>query len=299
MVADADITAPPTQTSRSTAPPVAAYALRALRRPRPWALLYALTLIPAAVLAPALALMLLTQAAHAPLFREMLRARSLDMVPDLLTYMTRTPVPTPARIVTLVALVAVPLVWLVTRLVWLWLEGGALATYAAEAPPSWRAFTRAGTRWLGSLLLLNLVGIVAVVLVGGVTLALVALVDAVFAPLGWVPGAVGLLLVIVIVTEVEVARAAAVVHEDRHVLRALRRALRLTGQRPLPLALLVVGALALQGGLLLVQRGILRLVPIPWWLTNLVALQAIAVARLGVRLARQAGEVGLLKLACE
>lgn len=270
--------------------PLRAYLRRVAQRPRAWALAYLLTAIPALVLALLTALAVLPLARY-PAFRQALETRSLDLLLDLFSLDVGGAWLTPLG---MAALLLVPLVGVAVKLLWVWLEGGTLADYAAPVKLSWRAFRAAGRRWFGVFLALNLIGVALLGLIGVATLLPALLVYTRWPALAWSIGGVGLLGAGLCATWIEMARAAALVYDERHVLRALQRAARAMARQWRPLLALVGGSLLLFGVLYLVQRGITHMLPLPWWLLTLVIQQGITIARLGVRLARQAGQVGLV-----
>ena len=284
MVAGTRAVRPPATTA------IRRYLRRIVTRPRAWLLGYLLTLLPAALLALLTALPGLPLARY-PLLRRMLETRALDLLPDLATLDVENSLTTPLG---MLALLLVPLAWIAIRLLWVTLEGSTLADYAATTRPTWRAFVRAGWHWLGPLLLINVTGSALVLVVEALTLLLAALAYAVFPPLGWGVGGLGLLLAGLLATWTEVARATAVVHNERHAFRALRRAARVMLRQAGPLLALAGGGLALYGALYLTHRWAIRRLPIPWWLATLAVQQIYVLARMGVRLARQAAEIGLL-----
>jgi len=265
------------------------YLRQVVRRPRAWALSYVLTTV------MALGLALLMTLAWAPLTRypilsQILETRSLDTLSDFTTLAANSG----GGIWSAVALLLALPVWVLGRLVWTWLEGGALAEYAAAEPLSWRAFAQAGWRWFGTFLTLNLIGAVLVVVTGGAALLLAVFAYTLSPALGWAIGGVGLALAGLVATWIEISRAVALTQNQRGVFSALGNAARAMVKRALPLAALVCGGLALYGLLYLAHRWLVDLLPLRWWLLTLVVQQAYVVVRLGIRLARQAGQVGLL-----
>lgn len=270
------------------------YVLRVARRPRPLLVLYALTTLSALLVTLLLTAPVLPLARY-PLLREALAARSLDGIADLAQGPLETVTDGSAGALSTVGLVALLAALLVGPAARAYLQGSALSTYAAAEPLTWGAFLRAGWRWLGTFLLLDLGGTLLALLTVALFGALAFFLSAV-RPLAWLAGGVGLLLVGAIVTWVEMARAAAVVRDDRHLFRALRAG----GRRaldglPALLGLLALGLL-LQALLYGLSRVVTGFVAIPAWLPSFVLLQAIALARLAVRLGRWSGEVGLVFL---
>lgn len=270
--------------------PVRTYLRRVVQRPRAWALAYLLTAIPALGLALLTALAVLPLTRY-PAFRQAIETRSLDLLLDLSTLDVGANWLTPLGAL---ALLLVPLAAVVIKLIWVWLEGATLADYAAPDKLAWSAFRAAGRRWFGVFLALNLIGVGLLVLSGGLALLPMLLVFARFPVLAWIIGGAGLLLAGFCATWIEMARAAALVNAERHVFRALQRAARAMAQQWRPLLALLGGSLMLFGALYLVQRWLTDRLPLPWWLPTLVIQQTLTLARLGVRLARQAGQTGLL-----
>lgn len=267
-----------------------AYMRRVVQRPRAWALSYLLTTMLAVGLALLMTLGWLPLTRH-PLFTQILETRSLDALSDFATLAANSGggIWTP-----LALLLALP-VWILARLVWTWLEGGTLAEYAAAEPLSWRAFAQAGWRWFGVFIALNLSGAALVIVIGGAALLLAVFAYMLAPALGWAIGGVGLALAGLVATWIEIARAVALTRNQRGVFQALGNAARVMVKRALPLVALVGGGLALYGLLYLAHRWLMGALPLHWWLPALLIQQAYTVARLGIRLARQAGQVGVLR----
>ncbi len=273
------------------------YMSRVFRRPRPWILGYLVLLVPSFLIVPLLALPLL-EWARTPLFRAALEARSLDLLLDFFTGAL-----VDARLgaesagagspLLVVGICGLLVLWPLLKLLWVWMEGGTLLMYTDPTPPSWERFWEGCRRYFGPFLLLNLLGLLVIVLVGGVTIALSIGLARLAAMLGIGGAVIGGLLVAVLATWVETARAVAVVHNDRHIIHALRNAGGMIVEYPLAI-LALMGASGLLYGLLFgIYRSLITRIPIPWWLLSFGVQQVYLIARLGVRLARQAGEVGL------
>jgi len=265
-----------------------AYVRRVAERPRAWALSYLLTTLLALglTLFAALASLPLTRY---PAFAELLETRSLDLLLDFLSLDMGNGVPWGL----LALLLALP-VWVLARLLWTWLEGGTLAEYAAAQTFSWREFAQAGWQWFGVFLALNLSGAALVGVVGGAALLLAIFAYMLAPALGWAVGGVGLMLAGLVATWIELARAVALTQNRRNVFRALGGAARALVKQALSLAALAGGGLALYSLLYLAHRWLVDLLPLRWWLATLLIQQAYTILRLGIRLARQAGQVGLL-----
>ncbi len=261
---------------------------RVVQRPRAWVLAYLLTIIPALPLALLTGLALLPLMRY-PALRSALEARSLDLLPDLSTLDVQGG---GVVAVGMVALLLVLPVAIVVKLIWVWLEGGTLADYATPEKLSWRAFSQAGRRWFGVLFLLNCIGVALLIVIGGATLLPALFVYPRSPALAWGIGAVGLLVAGLWATWVEMARATAVVCDERHLFRALKRAVLIMVWQWRPLLVLVGGSLLLFGILYLLHRWLVHWLPLNWWLPTLVIQQGYTIIRLGVRLARQAGQVG-------
>lgn len=282
---------------KASPPGLKGYLARLFTRLRPWGLFYLFISLPSAVAAPLLALPLLNWA-RSSLLRQALGERSLDALLQLTTGpLANMQLGGASGDATLLFLLlgvcGVLLLWPLLGLGWVWLEGGALTTYADAERPSWRRFWAGCKRWLGPFLVVNVLGVLAVFIVGGLFLALAALLWAVSPVLGGGAGVIGFLVVGALATWTELARAVMVVRDDRALGPALKGAWRVAIRRPLPLLALVMGGLALYGLLFLLNRAVTGALPYTWWLAVLVAQQLIVVLRLGVRLGRQAGEVGL------
>ncbi len=265
------------------------YLRRVWGRPRAWALSYLLTTVMAVGLALLMTLAWLPLTRH-PIFSHILETRSLDALSDFVTLAANSG---GGIWITLTLLLALP-VWALARLIWTWLEGGTLAEYAAAQPLSWREFSQAGWRWFGVFLALNLSGAALVVVIGGATLLLAVFAYMLAPALGWTIAGVGLAFAGLVATWIELARAVALTQNQRGVFQALGNAARVMVKRALPLAALVGGGLALYGLLYLAHRGLVDALPLHWWLPTLLIQQAYTVVRLGIRLARQSGQVGLL-----
>ena len=273
----------------STIIPLRAYLRRTVQRPRAWALSYVLTTLPALLLALLTALGWLPLTRY-PVFAHLLETRSLDaMLNFAMLEMKNASLPWG----TLALLLALP-VWVLVRLIWTWLEGGTLTEYAAVQSLSWGAFARAGWRWFGVFLALNLIGAVLVVTIGGAAL-LLAIGAYMLAPaLGWATGVAGLVVAGLIATWIEIARAVALTQNERRVFHALGGAARALFRQVAPFAALVGAGLALYGLLFLVHRWFMDILPLHWWLPTLLIQQVYTIVRLGIRLTRQACQVGLL-----
>ncbi len=269
--------------------PLRAYLRRVAQRPRAWVLSYVLTTLPALGLALLTALGWLPLTRY-PAFAQLLETRSLDVLFDFSTLDMGSGSVSWGIIAVLLAVPA----WILARLVWTWLEGGTLAEYAAAQTLSWREFMQAGWRWFGVFLALNLSGAAMVGVIGGAAL-LLAVFAYMFAPaLGWTVAGVGVALAGLVATWIESARAVALTQNQRGVFHALGGAARAMVKQALPLAALVGGGLALYGLLYLAHRRLVDALPLRWWVLTLLVQQTYTIARLGIRLARQAGQVGLL-----
>jgi len=268
---------------------VGAYLRRVVQRPRAWALSYGVTTVLALGLALLMALAW-SPLTRYPAFNQILEKRSLDLLFDFFSLeMGSGGVPWGV----LALVLALP-VWVLARLIWTWLEGGTLAEYAAAQTLSWRAFAQAGWRWFGVFIALNLTGAVLVGVTGGAALLLAVFAYMLAPALGWAVAGVGLALAGLFATWIEMARAVALTQNERRVFQALGSAARAMVKQALPLAALVGGGLALYGLLYLAHRWLMDTLPLRWWLPALLIQQAYTIARLGIRLTRQAGQVGLL-----
>jgi hypothetical protein len=265
---------------------LAAYLLRTLRRPWPWLLRYLLLTLPAVLLVPLIALPLLPWF-RVPLWLEGLETRSLDALVEVLTHQTAAGDP-----LLLVALLALPLLWLVVRALWLLIEGGVLVTYARPDPPSWRDFGRTCLRWFGSFLLMSLIGVFLTLVLAGPALVLAVLSLRAWRPLSVFFGIAGVVLIAAARFWVELGRATALVRDDRHVIRALRYGGRLLRQRPLPLLGLAMSTGLLRWLVFFGARRVALQIPQPWWLLTLLFQQFVQALTLWFPLIRKAGEVG-------
>ena len=277
-------------TEMPAALPVWAYVRRVVQRPRAWALSYLLATLPALGLALLMALGWLPLTRY-PALAQLLETRSLDLLLDFATLEIGNGNRLPWGALAL--LLALP-VWILVRLIWTWLEGGTLAEYAAAQTLSWRTFAQAGWRWFGVFLALNLIGAALVVITGGATL-LLAVVAYMLAPaLGWAIGGVGLTVAGLVATWIEMARAVALTQNRRNAFHALGGAARALFRQAVPILALAAGGLAFYGVLYLAHRWLVDILPLHWWLATLLIQQTYTLLRLGIRLARQAGQVGLL-----
>ncbi len=267
------------------------YVQRVVQRPRGWLLAYLLTTLPALGLALLTAPALLPFTRY-PAFRRMLETRTLDLLPDLFTLNTGNE---GWMLLGVLGLLLVLPLAVTVKLIWIWLEGGTLADYAAPSGLSARAFGQAGRRWFGVFLVLNIGGTGLLIVSVGMTLLPALLVHGRFPTLAWGIIGIGLLVAGLCATWIEMARAAALVNDDPHAWRALKRAAGAMRQQWRPLLLLVGGSLLLFGTLFLLQRWLLRLLPLSWWLPTALIQQACAFVRLGIRLTRQAGQLDVLK----
>ena len=275
-------------TDITTPTPLGTYLRRAVQRPRAWILSYLVTTLPALGLALLTAMALLPLTRY-PAFARLLETRSLDWILDF-SMLEIDGGSVPFGIPMLLALP----VWILVRLIWTWLEGGTLAEYAATQALSWRAFAQAGWRWLGVFLALNLIGAALVVVIGGITLLLAVAAYLLTPALGWAIGGAGLVVAGLVATWIEIARAVALTQNESRVFPALGGAARALSRQAAPFMALVVGGLALYGLLFLAHRGLMDALPLHWWLPTLLIQQAYTIVRLGIRLTRQAGQVGLL-----
>lgn len=263
---------------------------RVVRRPRAWILSYMLTTLLALILTAPMTLAWLPLTRH-PIFSQILETRSLDALSDLATLGASYG----GGIWSASALLLALPLWVLARLLWTWLEGGTLAEYTAVQPLSWGAFARAGWRWFGGFLALNLIGAVLVGVIGGTALLLAIAAYMLTPTLGWTIGVAGLAVAGLVATWIEVARAVALSHNEHRVFHALSDAARALFRQAVPFASLAVGGLALYGLLYLAHRWLVEILPLRWWLATLLIQQAYTLLRLGIRLTRQAGQVGLLK----
>jgi hypothetical protein len=260
------------------------FVLRAVKRPRPLLLFYLVTALPA-LLAALLVTLPGLELARYPVFREALAERNLE-------FLVEGALPATGGTVSLLALVGAGIAGLGLLFVRAYLQGGTLLTYAAATPLSTREFLRGCRRWFGPFLLLNFLGSLLALIVLVAFGFLTTLVSSTLSLSILVAGA-GLLVAGLIVLWIEVARATAVLRNDRHAGHALREGLRSLFRRPLLLLALAAAGLLLQA--LLYAVGLPgRSIPIPAWFLSLLFLQLMNLARLTLRLGRWAGEVGLV-----
>jgi len=227
-----------------------------------------------------------------PLVAEALETRSLDFLVDALMNL---PIEMEDGLLLLAGAVLLPLVWIGMQMLWLLLEGGVLVTYARPKRPTVREFLRACVDWFPSFLLISIVAVLATGAVVGIAAAGLALIQALslWEPLATGLYAVGGVVVVGISVAAELARAAAVVGEDRNVWRAFGAAGGVVVRRFVPLVVLILGTLLLRVLLFLVQRALSGWIPISWWMLTLLVQQLLQVAITGLGLLRRAGEVAL------
>ncbi len=266
-------------------------ASRVYRRPWPWVIRYAGALIPALLVALMLVIPLRAWLSH-PLVAEVLETRSLDFLVDALMSL---PTEMEGGLLLLAGVALLPLIWIGMRMFWLLLEGGVLITYARPKRPTARAFLRACVDWFPSFLLISILEVLATGAVVAIAAASVALIQALSLWESLATGvyAVGAVAVVGISVAAELARAVAVVGEDRNVWRAFGAAGRVVARRFVPLVALILGTLLLRVLLFLVQRALSGWIPISWWLLTLLVQQLLQIAITGVGSVRRAGEVAL------
>jgi hypothetical protein len=262
------------------------YLARVVRRPRPWIVWYLLLTLPALFMVPLVAFPLRPWF-RVPLWLEALDTRSLDALIESLMH----PVASGGPLLAL-ALIALPFAWLIVLALRLLTEGGVLATYALPDAPDWRGFGRACFRWLGSFLLMALLGTVIVAILVGLAIISVLLLRRTWRPVGLLFGVLAMSAIVIARFWMELSRAAAVVRDDRHVIRALRYGGRLLRRYPLPLLGLGAGTAIVRWLVILGSRRLVREVPLSWWLLTLFVQQIVQVVTMGLPLARKAGEVG-------
>jgi len=271
---------------------------RVWRRPRAWVLFYLLVTLPATLVG-------LLQAAiwspllRSPVFTQALETRRLDFALDFLLSaplgeqfgLVVPPKGTESLGIWLFSVCGILLFWPMFGLLWVALEGAALASYAAPEPLSWPQFWRKARFWFGPFLLFNSLGLLVAGLALAALLAAGTGVAGTYPTLGGYIRTLGWALAGGIGTWVELMRAAAVSSGIRHLGMAARQAWRTLNRHPFTLAGLVGGGLLLYGLLAFFYQQAMRVLPFSWWPAVLVVQQAYLILRLGVRLAREAGMV--------
>jgi hypothetical protein len=262
------------------------------RRPWPWVIRYVGALVPALLMALMLLIPLRTWLSQ-PLVAEALETRSLDFLVDALMSLATE---MESGFLLLAGVVLLPLVGIGMRMLWLLLEGGVLVTYARPKRPTAREFLRACVHWFPSFLLISILAVLATGVVVGIAAVCVALIQtlSLWPSLATGVCGVGVVAVVGISVAAELARAAAVVGEDRNVWRAFGAAGCVVTRRAGPLVALILGTLLLRVLLFLVQRALSGRIPISSWLLTLLVQQVLQVAITGVGLLRRAGEVALV-----
>ncbi len=267
------------------------------RRPRAWVVFYLLVTLPATLVG-------LSQAAvwspllRSPVFTQALETRRLDFILDFLTcslseeaLCLAVPQTGESLLIWLFSICGLLLIWPLLGLLWVALEGAALASYAAPKPLTWPEFWRKARFWFGPFLLLNSLGLLLAGLGLATLLAIGYWVSGTYPTLGGYIRTLGWAWAGGIGTWVELMRAAAVSSGTRHLGAAAQQAWRTLQRHPSPLAGLVGGGLLLYGLLAFFYQQVIKRLPFSWWLAVLVVQQAYFILRLGVRLAREAGMV--------
>ena len=267
------------------------------RRPWPWVIRYVGALIPASLVALMLLIPLRSWLSQA-LVVEVLETQSLDLLVDALVSL---PTEMEDGSLLLAGALLTPLIWIGMRVLWLLLEGGVLITYARPERATVGEFLRACVHWFPSFLLISATAVSATGAVVGIAAVGVALIQALslWPSLGTVVSGVGVVAVVGISVAAELARAAAVVGEDRNVWRAFGAVGRVAARRFWPLVALVLGTFLLRVLLFLVQHALSGWIPMSWWHLTLLVQQLLQIAITGVGLLRRAGEVALVFLAQE
>jgi len=261
------------------------------RRPWPWVIRYVGALGPAFLVALMLLIPLRSWLSQ-PLVAEVFETRSLDYLVDALMNL---PTEMKGGFLLPAGVVLIPLIWISIRMLWLLLEGGVLVTYARRKRPTAVEFLRACVDWFPSFLLISILAVLATGVVVGIAAVCVVVMQALslWPSLAMGICGVGVAAVVGISVAAELARAAAVVGDDRNVWRAFGAAGRVVARRAGPLAALILGTLLLRGVLFLVQRTLSGWIPLSWWLLTLLIQQLYQIAITGVGLVRRAGEVAL------
>jgi hypothetical protein len=260
-----------------------------VHRPRPWVLRYLLATVPALILAVML-VSPLRPWFRVPLLVQGLETRSLDHLLEALEFTAGQITGGPLLAL---AMLLIPLSWLLARVLWVYFEGGVLVTYVAVTPLSWREFIDASRRWFWSLLLLGVIWNVVALLMGVMTIVIGALAGSLWSPFGTFLRIVGGVAIVLLWLWFSMARSAMVARRDRNVLRALRSAVTVIARRPVKVVVLVTVTLALQAAVLWGSRVGTMALPYSWWFPALILQQVTAMLAMGVTLARRAGEVSL------
>ena len=261
---------------------------RVVIRPRPWLLRYLLHLLPAVIMAVLVAVPLLPIFRY-PLMAEALNTRSLGDLLEIIQALGREGSSGGlAALGGTGAFGLALLAWLPVQVAGLWLEGGILDTYASDQRPDGRTFRSACGHTFGPFLVLGIGQSLVIGLIVGLAV-IVGWTSDVLLP----PGIAAAIAIVGLILWGELARVVMVVEKDRHIFRALGRALRLVQRRLGGLSALVTASIGLQALRFLAQRLAGRTMPIPWWALSLVVLQVIQILGVGIRLIRQAGFVGL------
>ncbi len=262
---------------------------RVVTRPFPWLLRYLISTLPALLLAP-LVMLPLRSLFRYPILTEALKTGSLDLVLELLNHPPSKSLIPPTLVW---VLLLIPLAWLVVRVVWLWTEGGVLVTYARDERITVRRFVQACTSWFGPFVLLGLLSGLAIGLLVGMTTVVAVLATALWRLLTVPVLVVGAVFVVGCWVWFELARVNAVVHGDRHVLRALGRATKVARRQAAPLVVLVLGVLVVRVALAVGSNALLSALSFSWWLPVLVIQQGVQILAVGLALSRRAGQVEL------
>jgi hypothetical protein len=270
-------------------PELAGVVQHVLRSPRTWVLRYLLATIPSVVFA-VMFMYPLRPWFRIPLLVRGLETRSLDQLLEAIEFSVGQIVHGLPLVVTMLL---IPLGWILVQVVWVFIEGGILATYAEPGTLSWREFIGRSWYWFGSLLLLGVIWFAAAVPLGVLTILLGSLAGSLWHPLSMIVLIIGVVSIVVLWIWFSLARSVTVVRDDRNVFHALRSAARVIRQRPVGVLVLVVVTLTLQAVLVWTSRVGTVVLPYAWWLPALILQQMASALAMGLTLARRAGEIGL------
>jgi hypothetical protein len=254
---------------------------------RPWITRYVFNMMTAMIFSLIITLSMWHLLSH-PLVSVMLEQRSLDILLDILSNKNAED---NNLLLTFIIIGMTVLAWLPIQIVWIWLEGGILSSYASEKRLNWKAFFNACSQWFGFMLLLRSLYIVIFVIIITVTAVLVFLMLLLWVPPSWVFLTAGVLLLTILHLCMELFTTAAITTKHKNIFSVSRICLMLVKKIPGPLLIFYILTMSVTTFLLLIQRWVGIAVPMDWWLISLFLFQILVLTRQGLRLFRQSGEV--------
>lgn len=273
---------------------VTAVVSRVWQRPLPAILNYTVSLVSALLLAPMLT-WALRSAFRRPLLASAINARSLDLLLDAFSAMVEGATPLP----TVIALVLLPLAFLLFWVLRMVVEGMALHSYDSEESVPFRKLLRAGGRWVlpffGQGLISFGVYVVCVVIPALVPLATNFIGGGVARAINIIVVMFFALIICLWSILAEIARANAIVDNEGNIAVCLWEAVGIVRKIPMPVMALHGTSAAASLLLTALTLWLNRAVPVQWWLLGLVLLQVLALLRVAIRFSRWAGNVALVQ----